>query len=1338
MNKQSIELNKQLLDPSKCNHQFTDECNKLRLTNEELNRTELELHPNEHEYLYPTLNDANFNIKIAKKQEFNDTKYDGQIHDVKEYANILSNADFELSPHQAFVRNFMSFQTPYNSLLLYHGLGTGKTCTAIGVTEETRDYSKQMGISKRIIVVASPNVQDNFRLQLFDERKLKLVDGIWTIKGCIGNKLLKEINPTNMKGLTKEKIVSQIKTLINASYSFMGYTQFANEINRIAGDEHEKSSVKVRNLQEEFNNRLIVIDEVHNIRISDDSETKDIAKNLMYLVSVCQNVRLLLLSATPMFNNYKEIIWLLNLMNMNDRRGLINIKDVFDKDGNFKQDDTGVNVGKDLFIRKVTGYISYVRGEIPYTFPFRVYPNVFSPDNTFKNIDEYPKYQINCKLIPDDKKISKVQLFLTKIGEYQQLGYTYIIDQLRKNTKKNFEEIESFGYSDLQIPLESLNIVYPMDGLEELVSSIEPCEVLNIEDDNPGITVLEENDSDNEEDNYDVPEINVEEIIEEGPSEVLEELSELEEEENVESSSQDSNMNINNSEPDNKRSKCDDIKDQIDMLTEALKKCEVQSDKISGGNDSDSSERVYADASELTGNGGLHRIMNFVDSKSPLEKGSFEYKTLIKNQYGSIFSPDKIGQFSSKIKSICENIYNTKTEIVSSGIILIYSSYIDGGIIPMALALEEMGFTRYGQTTKPLFKNPPTEVVDVRTMKPPSNKKDFLPAKYVMITGDVRLSPNNVVQVNALTNSDNLNGEKIKVVLISQAGSEGIDLKAIRQIHIMEPWYNMNRIEQITGRGVRNFSHKDLPFEQRNVEIFLHGTILNTAEEESADLYVYRVAELKAIKIGKVTRLLKQTAVDCIINHEQTQFTAENFKQIAANSNVKQVLSTGLVIDNFEIGDIPNSATCDYMETCEYDCLPDELISETKLNVDTYNETFMLINSDKIIQKIRSLMRSRYFYKKKDLFYYLNTPKSYPVAQIYAALSQMINDHTEYILDRYGRTGYLINIGDYYLFQPSELNYNNISVYDRSVPLDVKHEMVKFQIKADIVKPGNKEYNELVTDKDMTQDIQDTRMKPPSGQKILDEMRQNYDTARTTAKVGRGEENWYKFCGVVISKMKNEGISIDVLQDLLIQHMIESLMYHEKIDLLNYFSIDSNKCAQTEGGDDIFVFKIKKYLCDKIIHYGKLTGIVLFDGPSRKNNLKIYVLRNQTWVPAEPEDIREIGLAINDTYKLKPNMNKYVGFMGFEDKNKYMIFKVKDTTKQRHTGSRCDQSGKKKTIALLNEILGKEEYTKENTKGVIQEELCIREEFTLRNFERMQKDGKTWFLTTELAVINEF
>ena len=106
------------------------------------------------------------------------------------------------------------------------------------------------------------------------------------------------------------------------------------------------------------------------------------------------------------------------------------------------------------------------------------------------------------------------------------------------------------------------------------------------------------------------------------------------------------------------------------------------------------------------------------------------------------------------------------------------------------------------------------------------NNNSFEPATYTMITGEKGLSPDSVGDLKALTNEDNKNGEKIKVVLISKTGAEGIDFKNIRQIHIMEPWYNLNLIEQIIGRGVRTCSHKQLPFTERNVEIFFVWNIV--------------------------------------------------------------------------------------------------------------------------------------------------------------------------------------------------------------------------------------------------------------------------------------------------------------------------------------------------------------------------------------------------------------------------------------------------------------------------------------------------------------------------------
>ena len=1437
-------------DLDQTNNLYTKKCsatNKLLLEFELKNRQELTKTPNEDSFLYPVLDDPNFNIKIAQKKEFNDTKYDGAIYDVETYANILKTAEYELLPQQAFVRNFLSFQTPYNSLLLFHGLGSGKTCSAIGVCEEMRDYLKQMGINKRIIIVASPNVQDNFKLQLFDERKLKLVDGVWTIKGCLGNKLLKEINPTGMKGLKKEKVIQQVKNIINASYFFQGYLQFSNEIVRKSGRTGGSEEEKIRNLEYEYSDSLIVIDEVHNIRISDDNENKNVAKNLMYLVSKVSNLRLLLLSATPMFNNYKEIVWLLNLMNMNDRRGIVSVNDIFNKDGSWTKNKDGNEVGKELLIRKATGYVSYIRGENPYTFPFGVYPDRFAPDHTFKNSIEYPNYQINGRRIPDDRKIEKLCLFLNVIGEYQQLGYSYIIDRLRsreEGTKMTrlgkqrkvaaFSSLKAFGYTDLQIPIESLNIIYPYPGLDKLVKQITPLEYIEDEEEreiddiaptsgNPEKEIVEE----------------IDEVISSGPQMVksssLIHNSELESEPAItEGIEADETMFDKVVEPDTrhlksltplssiKKKSTNSIFDKVDnediSVSESLKetsasmssktmahikitptKSTAQSRSITQQNPMSSissfkgslvhkkkpetssglhiiegetkskypsekeetglktggasPEMLYIDPKDLTGTQGLKRIMDYVDSKTPSFKGQFEYKKGMPH----IFDNNEIGKYSSKINNVCNYIYNKDTGEVADGIILIYSSYIDAGVIPMALALESMGFTRYGEKAKPLFKTPPTPIVDIRTMKPPTSRKDFKPARYVMITGDPRISPNNDADVKSITNNDNIfeldnkgnlidvSGGIIKVLIISQAGSEGLDFKAIRQVHILEPWYNVSRIEQIIGRGIRNFSHTDLPFSKRNVQVFLYGTILENAQEEAADLYIYRISELKALKIGKVTRLLKQTSVDCIINHDQTQFTSNNFNDIEENRNIEQVLSDHQVLTNFEIGDRDNSATCDFME-CEFKCLPSlGPEEESKLNTDTYNETFMLINSDKIIQKIKSLFKMRYFYKKDNLFQLINTPKNYPISQIYAALTQIITDNTEYISDKYSRTGYLINIGEYYLFQPSELNYKNISIYERSAPINYKHDMIKFEIKSNISKP--------VIDKrnlDLEEVVEQTHVE---GKKVLNEMFSNYVLALETTKVQRGNDNWYEHCGVIIRKMATEDEIIptesdqerlEILENFLIEHIVDSLTMNEKIELLNYIYSDTEiDAAIADKRLSRFFGKVKLYLKTKEIVSKSIIGMIIFNGPSRKENLNYFVLSDDNiWQPAEPEDKRKLESGILIKYELKENLNKYVGFIGFENNKKYMVYKIKDTENKRSTGFRCNQSGKYKIMKILNDIEIDDRYIPKITKEG-SAELCVRQEFTLRSLEYQEKnkhknERTTYFVDTETAIINEF
>lgn len=1222
-----------------CNNQYTKECNKFLLKKELIERKCLEETEDENPFLYPNLNDKEFNVKIASKKEFAETKYDGEIHkDIQAFADELSKKDFELQPHQTFVKNFLSHNTPYNSLLLYHGLGTGKTCSAIGVSEEMRDYMKQTNIMKRIIIVASENVQDNFKLQLFDERNLKIVDGVWNINSCVGSKLIREINPANLKGVTKSKIVSQIKNLINTSYLFLGYGQFANYIiktidsNEVFDDNSEISHKILKRLNNEFSDRLIIIDEVHNIRKSDDNENKKVATYLEILVKYTNNLRLLLLSATPMFNNFKEIFWLINLMNINDRRGIIKYNDVFDKEGNFK------NGGKELLVQKITGYVSYVRGENPYTFPYRIYPSEFAKEHTFFSIP-YPKYQMNLKKINETDKKRIIDLYITKLyncdncGECQRCAYNYVIEYLRNkqfsfHTKKgkeinmpNFENMESFGYTLLQNPLRSLIISYPDDNLKELITIIK------------------------------------------------------------------------------------------------------------SGNNTDNN--FHLDPNELTGKSGLSRIMNFKETNVPPEKGSYAYKKSTLDKYGPIFKQDMIGKYSSKIKNVLDCIYDKKTNKISEGIILIYSQYIDGGLIPMALALEEMGFIRYGNNTKNLFKENPTDTIDVRTMQKPKDKKNYLPAQYSLITGDRKLSPDNDYEVKGLTNFDNNNGERIKVILISKAGTEGIDFKNIRQVHILDPWYTMNRLEQIIGRAVRNFSHKSLNFEKRNVQIFIYGTIIEGSEEEAADLYVYRIAEAKAIQIGKVSRLLKETAVDCILNHEQTNFTSEKIASFL-DKPIKQTLSTGKIITDYNIGDKPYTPICDYMDNCYFKCTPGTV---DKINEDSYSEAFITNNNDKIIQKIKQLMKEQFFYKKSELISRIQSVKKYPYSQIYSSLTKII-DENEIIIDKYGRSGKLINIDQYYLFQPSELMNKNISIFERSVPIDYKHKMIELEISKDIFEKDNKtKVNETY--------IHDDHSKPD----VFDDITNNYKlyikyTDLTATE--RGDDNWYKHAGVITKQLINDYPDIkEHLTFFLFAHAIEQLFYDEKIKLLNYiYSITHVKNNSPE-------WYIKSYFNTQVFNSSNHQVLLFY----KLNELIILVLNDDNkWITADPETTREIALdSSTKTYlAFDPNKyNTYVGFIGYKKNNSALVFKTKDMNSSRDTGATCEESGKEKSIKKLNLIIGEDKWNKENTKlkkdtkgnvitpSIGQIDLCILQELILRYFELSNRENKKWFLTPEMAIYHK-
>jgi hypothetical protein len=212
------------------------------------------------------------------------------------------------------------------------------------------------------------------------------------------------------------------------------------------------------------------------------------------------------------------------------------------------------------------------------------------------------------------------------------------------------------------------------------------------------------------------------------------------------------------------------------------------------------------------------------------------------------------------------------------------------------------------------------------------------------------------------------------------------------------------------------------------------------------------------------------------------------------------------------------------------------------------------------------------------------------------------------------------------------------------------------------------------------------------------------------------------------------------LISILLSHMIDLLLFEEKLELLNYLYSLGNI---TENSIEWIA---KEYFERNSIKTKDFEAIILY----KLNKRAILILNERgIWVEATPEDQREIANSKEAKTILTFTVNEYnniVGFIGYEKSNKYLVFKTKDLLAKRDTGARCDEAGKDKTMKKLNEIIGEDKYTNETTKmqkdakgnvtreAVGQIELCVMQEFILRYFEMIKKDGKKWFLTPELAI----
>ena len=83
----------------------------------------------------------------------------------------------------------------------------------------------------------------------------------------------------------------------------------------------------------------------------------------------------------------------------------------------------------------------------------------------------------------------------------------------------------------------------------------------------------------------------------------------------------------------------------------------------------------------------------------------------------------------------------------------------------------------------------------------------------------------------------NLRGEICTILLTTRTGAEGIDLKNVRQVHIIEPYWNPVRLSQVEGRAVRVGSHLELPESERQVDIYKYAsTITEQQKKENREI----------------------------------------------------------------------------------------------------------------------------------------------------------------------------------------------------------------------------------------------------------------------------------------------------------------------------------------------------------------------------------------------------------------------------------------------------------------------------------------------------------------------
>lgn len=235
--------------------------------------------------------------------------------------------------------------------------------------------------------------------------------------------------------------------------------------------------------------------------------------------------------------------------------------------------------------------------------------------------------------------------------------------------------------------------------------------------------------------------------------------------------------------------------------------------------------------------------------------------------------PDGLGRYSPKMDLMLANVKK------SPGSVLVYSNFRNmEGVQIFGMVLEANGFVPF-LASQSVNASKGTKKAPIQNGgKNANNNKKALAKnkngkKYTYAIWSGKEDKETRKELLRIFNSkENMYGDIIRVLMITAAGAEGIDLKNVRQVHIMEPYWNEIRTDQVIGRAVRMNSHAMLPVADRNVHIYRYVSVFTeqqrdeSREKMTTDQYIQDMALRKKMINSRILRLMKEAAVDCRLN----------------------------------------------------------------------------------------------------------------------------------------------------------------------------------------------------------------------------------------------------------------------------------------------------------------------------------------------------------------------------------------------------------------------------------------------------------------------------------------